>query len=498
MSSEEILGMLDQSGIRHRNYMGAVKSTYFWHPDHPEIQNTIKLGTQNLAFQRIAIEACMTVASLESDSHATHGHNEYDVAKQDRRDAYQIPEDLEIIVGRKIPGTYLRHKEFPQIATEIPGGYEPGSDLSDYATYVEGRAKVLEDLLAQAENEKDFERTDYPNGTILLMHQAHPVSLTLYPFTPRNQNFTVHGPLEDAIAEVDIQKEQDDEHIKGLSTNYNWEELNLEDPATLSVRFKNPITGHKSDAMTIPKTPNGYVAYPNLVSLTHNLNASLWKNFRQNMREYWGVKMERAAEGVQKGTHPFVEGQFEIPNVENIAPPLDRLAEYEEMGTQGRDEFDRVMNEDLKMRMQATTAVIDALRTVQKSLDKAHKKSGNFENRHGNPVNTEGIRGKAIGTIVKAPYKTSKGEDFGQCDFLFTRKYGSNGFKYNISPESLKTLKPPQTEFAEGFQVNSSLSPAIVKKPPGELPSLTSFGHASGTKPMTALQLLSTKTFDQD
>ncbi len=204
--TDKLLTLLDQHGFATRRSGGGTSHIFVWNTDHPEIDTFVIVAeTKNPIYQRVSIDACIQALELNS----TPEENKLDVVAEFEAAAgnkFILPEEFEIVRGRKKPGTYLRHKKYPQIATELIN-YDRDKDISEWCDYLKDRAERLENVLTDAVENHDFERTNYPNGTIILMHPSHRVYAALYPFTPRLQNFTCIRKVEDCIAEVQLIQE---------------------------------------------------------------------------------------------------------------------------------------------------------------------------------------------------------------------------------------------------------------------------------------------------
>ena len=338
--TEKLLTILHQNGFSTRRPGGGSSHIFFWHPDHPDIlADTIVAETDNPFYQRLAINACLKSIGLRETAPentmelVTHFH-------QSSTDAYTLPDHFEIVRGYKRRTMYLRHKQYPQLATEL-GAYRRGQDIGEWCDYLDGRAERLDALLRSAVDDYDFERTNYPNGSIVLMHPAREVNKVLHAFSPRIEKFRAIGLVEDAIAEVQLEHEKWSEHLTHVMDSYAVTERSLKGSGERIFYHDDlyMLQDNNNDATRLPVTKNGFFSLPAYMRFLYSLEAHSWQDMAKTLKQFCGFDLMKKPDGKLHGTHPIFDITFSIDDVRKVVLPEERMRNYYNLLPNEREDF---------------------------------------------------------------------------------------------------------------------------------------------------------------
>jgi len=363
--TERLKTILSNFGFNSRT---SNTGTWIWHDEHPEITPfNIISGTDNLRSQLDAIDACLQAIELET----TKEDHILELASKDTsltagfrasadEDTFVIPDHFELVRGRNNPGPYLRHKEFPQIATEL-SGYKAGQNVSDWCDYLDKRATDLADVIKRAEEDHDFEVHRYPNGLLVISHIAHPITVALAPFTPRLENFTSIKLVKQAIAIAEENKADYNKGIEGVINGHTAEEIYSPDGLSRHFIVNNPMNMNKPFDVSIAVTRNGHVSYSGFVGLLEDIKTGIWGNFKKDVKRNYGFTISKNADGTLHGTHPLNDIEFTIDDPMALKISREELERFSGLNSEDRDEMDQRLFEQAKTRTAAAATVRDAI-----------------------------------------------------------------------------------------------------------------------------------------
>jgi hypothetical protein len=216
MRVEEVLKLLADHGFEYRRSKHGTSHIFVSHSDFPEIPSFNVVGqTKKLRSQMDAIDACIQFLKILSENEAQEEFNEAVNAQEPKTETpIKIPKNYELLRGRKNPKLFIRHKEFPQMATEVE---EPITQawIDEYEKYLDKRLNDFKTLLDTAVSDFEFEMEQNPNGRIILTHPDNNTFAIFNPFTPRHENFTVIGKLEELL---EWAKEDRENHTEQSAT----------------------------------------------------------------------------------------------------------------------------------------------------------------------------------------------------------------------------------------------------------------------------------------
>lgn len=218
MTVKDVINIIEPYGFKVRSSTSGSHTHCVSHPEHSDIKlGALVSNTKTLGMQRNAIRACLKILNREAEHPETiNAKDGFDKASgtppchvghfnQSSVGELDLPDNIEVIHGRKRAGLFLRHKQFPQIATEVEH-YQPDYDLSDWLSYIEGRADRFQSALDEA-TAHGFETKAYECGTLVLSHPKHNIELMLRPFKPRLSNYTSISLIEEAVSAVQLIEE---------------------------------------------------------------------------------------------------------------------------------------------------------------------------------------------------------------------------------------------------------------------------------------------------
>jgi len=364
--TDRLLSILRKYGFDTRRRSGGSSHIMAYNTLYQEIPVfTVISGTKKRDSQANAAKACLEVIRLDEEQNTDIGDffNRDDVnvmgafAKVTEENP-DPPDDVEIIEGRKAPHkTFLRHIEFPQIATEILGDGTPPS--TEQVDYIRQRAEKLKEAICIATEEHDFEMTRYPNGTIILIHPCYEIDAALYPFTPRLENFTQISVVEDMIAESELEYEAGQAKLQKIIKYFDIEPVETDQESTLTFKVVKGFDAFSKELLTMPSTRNGHINEIDLIKFVRNLENLTWASFSKDIKKRYGFETQTNESGMLTGTHPFHDVTFEI-DASDLMSPLDDLI----------DRFDDLTEEEKEIARNDFAKVYDQYRARAKMMQK--------------------------------------------------------------------------------------------------------------------------------
>lgn len=487
--TEKLLAMLDQFGFQTRRSGGGTSHIFVWNPDYPEIPtDTIVAETKNPIYQRKVIDACLQTLKIE-EAHA--GENYDDLHEVEQENGYQVPSHLEVIQGRKNPKTFLRHKEYPQIAAEL-AGYQKGDDLSLQAEDVTNRAQQFAELLKDATDTYDFDRHDFPNGAIVLTHQAHHRNAVLYPFTPRHENYGARDEADTLLLNIMEEQEKYSQLITVWANGMGAQEIESLDGSSLRFKYAPPIGSGNQIVTTIPLTANGYCTFEDTIRFMDDLMSSFKNNFINNLKQYEGFEATRTKHGTLVIRHNVFDSECEIDDITRMDSGIESLNESWDMSSDDRSKmFEEIarkidsITEQYKILAEERNKVISQRQSTDLQASALKKKLG-LE-----ALNSFQAEKPKTGELSKfAFYENGNPKKPLYLEVMFLKSNqsaaaGKTEIRVHVTPRGLETLKnfaESKSELLASFRPTSSVLPlTLQEQPTGQLPdALTSFGKISG------------------
>ncbi|NCO03507.1 MAG: hypothetical protein GW903_04885 [Alphaproteobacteria bacterium] len=343
MRTDEVLSLLRQFGFEERRSKKGTSHILIWNPDYPELgTGTVVAGTKKRDSQFNAIKMCLHILEIESayakkplPEEGPEPINVIGAFAKVTTENPDPPDDVEIIESPITQKTYLRHKQYPQIATEILG--RDTSTIIDKCAYIRNRVENLKAALDIAVHDCDFEMEQYSNGHIVLMHPAHAgISAVLRPFTPRHENWTSIKVVEKLIDDAVAKKEEYEEGLQPYIDHYGLKELKPSSNARIFEKG-NAFDLTIIETVRLPITPNGYFSPIDGIRLIQACENVNWRDFHKVIRRKHGFIVDLQADGTQKFSHPLHDVTFEINSSDLMAPLDDLLEGYLDMSAEDQE-----------------------------------------------------------------------------------------------------------------------------------------------------------------
>lgn len=337
--SWQIENLLRAEGFEIKNGGRGSHSTYS-HELLPGQRFGLVFHSKKLDPQYIAAQAVLEVQALkealkEATPPSLDVTEDFDVASTSK---IELPDDLELVLGRRNPGTYIRCRKYPQIATQISLDIN-SEDLAIKVDYVQRRAEMLGTLIDRCVNEMDFEITQHPNGAIELTHKVYPLDnldgdKMLKPFCPRLRNFTSISRVEKIIRDVEKHDKGLKKGLKEILAFGDITELDdTADPDTgmTTQRFQHthPLS-LKVNEFTLLATPSGRISHPAFLQTLDTIDKfrllGKQRELQQILKSRFGIHLHRTRDGHLEGKHAVYKGlNFQVPDF-TILPSYAQIA----------------------------------------------------------------------------------------------------------------------------------------------------------------------------
>ena len=327
--TDRLFTMLKQCGFETKTSNGGSSHVTVYHPQRDDIDPfTLVVNSKDIRYKKLTLQACANALSEPLEDN--HLEPATDIAFNSKAtDHYELPESFEIVRGRNNPGLFLRHKTYPQIATRLQL-YQAGDDISEYCKYLEGRAEKLDAVINLAITEHGFEKTEHPNGMVLLSHPMSPVNRALYPFTPRLRNYSSISVVEELIDELEKEQIELGKLVDAVLQAQGLVETTRKDDNARTFRFTNPLNANDTIELSLSRTRHGHISLSSIITISNTVNERFWKSFAKNMKASHGFNVERNTNGYFVGKHPFSGVRFEIYDHTGKSGLLETLKNYNE------------------------------------------------------------------------------------------------------------------------------------------------------------------------
>jgi len=402
MRTDAVLTLLSNYGFETRRSKSGTSHIRIFHPDYPEIKPfNIVSGTKNRRSQQDAIDACIQnielSSTIEIDTFEPVSEN---VIKPENKESVFIAEQFELIQGRKNPHLFLRHKQFPQIATQA---FTPMTQegIDQQIDYLLERVEKFESVLQKATEKSEFEIEKNPNGRMLLIHPHYPVMGVLNPFTPRLENYSVISEVQKLIDSVEALNEDYSNTMESYISNLLIKEIEATAPNTRLFLYKRRFDRMEDAYVTLETTPNGFLSYAGFVSFLQQINDIRWDNFKRNMKHNYGFDVHQTEENTIEGSHSILGESFKISSPMKKSEYHEDVERYNEATLKERKKIDALISKRFKKGEEDFTTVGDV---VFKSQNKARELSQELIDLN-KIYSIEVKNGSKLGEVTQATYR---------------------------------------------------------------------------------------------
>lgn len=363
MRTEQVLTLARNFGYETRRSGGGSSHIVVWNPKYPELPScNVIAGTKKLASERNIIDQCLQILDWEEQQ-----LNQEDPVLEPisaffdaAQTAINLPDDIELVQGRKNPGKFLRHRKFTQIATQINGN-ENQDTIIERCDYLRGRAKRLETVLDKAVEDYDFELDIYPNGTLILWNETHHVSAVLYAFTPRLENFSSIKHVEDVIAAVELHQEDCDDALDAIMDFFNLREQETRRPERRDFVLKDPSYGENKGIVSLNVSNSGQFSQVDVIRFIQQCENLRWRDLHKDIKTRFGFHMHKLENGMIQGKHTLFDITFEVDPSDFMSEISDSLTDFADLSEDEQDETSNAALNLLEKIVERYTTISEAI-----------------------------------------------------------------------------------------------------------------------------------------
>lgn len=326
--TDKLISILKSFGFEIRNNASHVIIS---HPEYNNIKvSNLVAGSKKRTNNKVVAWACLAVLDIEEPEleddddilePVSLSAEDFAAAADPEKIYHPIPDDMELVRGRKNPGYYLRHKKYPQLATRLEN-YERGDDVSITAAYLNIKAEDLHTLVTMAVEEYDFDKIDLPGGAFTLVHKVAPNYGGFKPFRPRNENFSCVGEVETLMLQLEeAQSIFKNEHLPGIVRQYGAHLVGRTPEGHFRYEMRGGFTNGEAVVVDLEASPKGFYSLEQIIDFRKKLEEEFWRHFKRHIEQRYGFVVRSIGANQFEARHPIFQMGFEITKMDALPMP---------------------------------------------------------------------------------------------------------------------------------------------------------------------------------